>query len=58
MTEKPRKPPSVWGLMTVHTEQGLDQICRQLEKRKARGEKLPTVEDHRRAREKLYGKDK
>ena len=53
------KPPSVFGKMVVHSEDGIDRICRGLERRKRAGEKLPTAEEireeQRRLREKFYG---
>jgi hypothetical protein len=55
MKDKPDKP-SVFGKMVVHAEAGLDQICRDIERRKRAGEKFPTPEDHRRLRQKIYGK--
>jgi hypothetical protein len=58
--KKPKKPSrkspvSVWGLMRVHTEAGLDQICRDIERRARAGEKFFTAEDHRRLREEVFG---
>ena len=52
------KKPSVWGKMVVHTEAGLDEICRDIERRERAGEKFPTVEDHRRVREEVFGRPK
>ena len=55
MKEKPRKT-SVWGRMVVHTEDGIDKICKEIEHRERAGEKPWTVEDHRRLREEVFGK--
>jgi len=48
------KKPSVFGKMTVHTEAGIDQICRDIERRQRAGEKPFDVEDHRKMREKIW----
>jgi hypothetical protein len=49
------KQPSVFGLMSVLTEAGIDKICEDLERSKRAGEKVWTVADHRRLREEVYG---
>jgi hypothetical protein len=54
MKEK-REKTSVWGKMILRTEAGLDEICKQLERRE-RGEKPWTAEDHRRLRKEVFGK--
>jgi hypothetical protein len=53
--KKPKKQPSVWGLMTVRTEAGIDRICRDIERRRSKGEKDFSVEEHRRLRREVFG---
>jgi len=53
MKEKPSVP--VFGKMRVITEEGLDRICEELERRERAGEKPWTAEDHRRMREEVFG---
>jgi hypothetical protein len=49
------KQPSVFGKMRVLTEDGIDAVCRDIERRERAGEKPWTAEDHRRLRQEVYG---
>jgi hypothetical protein len=52
MKEKPRKPGK--RPFFVHTEEGLDRIAADLERRQAAGETLPTAEKIKRERDEVH----